>query len=606
MARHGATVMAKAGNPMRLLKALYHFMERALFHSLLRKILGCMIPIFALLLGLSWYTFHLARSFRATLPEQARPGSQTLEILAQAETLAILIPLAALVLGLGALLTFHMSVAIPLRKIATTIQGGDFSQYIHLDSRDEIRRLADGYNGFAGEIRAILDQSKRLGLSIAVGSTRTTKLAADSVLDAQRQGELSERITRTSQEVAEAVGDISRVTGHIRDTTLENLESARMTRVELLEADAGMATTNQRLVDFQELVTRLSERSERIGDVVQLIEGVSSQTQLLALNASIEAAHTGAAGMGFAVVADEVRKLSESVGQAAEGISKNLGGMLQNVQQTSQGIQDITVDFRGTSAILGRASEHFAKLVRDFEENTSQLSGATTAVEGISGISVEIHHQAKDIQSLSLEAQQRLQDSTQCSGDMNRATEKLLELVSRFQTGTSELEAVIQRATRWRDTMQRRIQDLADRGVNVFDRDYRRVPDTNPQKFMTTNATTFRKDLQPLFDEARTDLGSTYALVVDTNGFLPIHHSDLSEPLTGDFKVDVVKSRHLRIYFNVEMEKRRSRNTEPFLFQTYMRDTGEILNDLSMPIQVQGKHWGAMIMGFNPERFLQA
>ncbi len=591
---------------MRLIKALYHFVERSFFNSLLRKILGCMIPTFVLLLGLSWHTFHLARSLRMALPEQARQGTQILELLARAETLAMFLPVAALVLGLGALLTFHLSVAAPLRKITTTIQGGDFSQDIQLDSHDEIRRLADGYNRFASEIRAILDQSKRLGLSIAVGSTRTTKLAADSVLDAKAQGELSERITHTSQEVAEAVGDISRVTGHVRDSTLANLESARMTRVELLEADAGMATTNQRLVDFQQLVAHLSERSERISDVVQLIEGVSSQTQLLALNASIEAAHAGEAGKGFAVVADEVRKLSESVGQAADEISQNLGGMLQDVAQTSQGIQDITVDFRGTSAILSRASEHFAKLVLEFEENTSQLSGATAAVEGISGTSVEIHHQAKAIQSLSLEAQQRLQDSTHLSGDMNRATEKLLELVSRFRTGTGELEPVIQRATLWRDAMQARIQELAERGINVFDRDYRPVANTNPQKFMTTYATAFGKELQPLFDEARKELGSIYAVALDTNGFLAIHHSGVSEPLTGDLKVDVVNSRHLKIYFNVETEKRRSRNTEPFLFQTYMRDTGEILNDLSMPIHIQGKHWGAMVTGFKPERFLQA
>lgn len=592
---------------MRLIKAVYHLLERTLFHSLLRKILGCMVPIFALLLALSGYTFYVAHALRATLATPAGPGSAaTVALLARTEAMALYLPILALILGAGALFTFHLSVAVPLRKITTTIQGGDFSQDIQLDSHDEIRRLADGYNRFAGEIRAILDQSKRLGLSIAVGSTRTTKLAADSVLDAKAQGELSERITRTSQQVAEAVGDISRVTVHIRDTTLENLESARMTRVELLEADAGMATTNQRLVDFLELVARLSERSERISDVVQLIEGVSSQTQLLALNASIEAAHAGAAGKGFAVVADEVRKLSESVGQAAKEISQNLGGMLQDVHQTSQGIQDITVDFRGTSAILGRASDHFAKLVLEFEENTSQLSGATTAVEGISGTSVEIHHQARDIQSLSLAAQQRLQESTQLSGDMNRATEKLLELVSRFRTGTGELEAVIQRATRWRDTMQARIQALADNGLNVFDRDYRPVANTNPQKFMTTYATAFGKELQPLFDEARKELGSIYTVALDINGFLAIHHAGASEPLTGDFKVDVLNSRHLKIYFNVETEKRRSRNTEPFLFQTYMRDTGEILNDLSMPIQVQGKHWGAMVTGFKPERFLQA
>lgn len=591
---------------MRLIKGIYQFVERSLFNSLLRKILGCMLPIFAMLLILSGYTLHVARTLRSSLPVSAGPeASVTLELLSRAETMAVLIPILALVLGAGAFLTFHLSVAVPLRKIAKTIQGGDFSQDISLDTHDEIRGLAEGYNRFAGEIRDILDNSKRLGLSIAVGSTRTTKLASDSAVDAQRQGELSERITRTSQEVAEAVGEVARVTGHITSTTQENLESARMTRLELVEADTGMATTHRRLIDFAELVARLNERSERISDVVQLIEGVSTQTKLLALNASIEAAHAGQAGKGFAVVADEVRKLSESVGGAAEEISQNLGDMLQDVERTSQGIQVITQDFQGTSAILGRASEHFAKLVGDFEENTAQLTGAKSAVDSISGTSVEIHQQAKAIQNLSLEAGERLQESTRFSGDMNRATEKLLELVSRFRTGTGELESVIQRATHWRDTMEARIQDLAARGIDVFDRNYRPLPNTNPQKFMTSYAAAFGKDLQPVFDEARKDLGSIYAVALDVNGYLAIHHSGVSEALTGDPKVDVVSSRHQRIYFTVETEKRRSRNTESFLFQTYMRDTGEILNDLSMPIHVEGKHWGAMVTGFNPDRFLQ-
>jgi len=94
-------------------------------------------------------------------------------------------------------------------------------------------------------------------------------------------------------------------------------------------------------------------------------------------------------------------------------------------------------------------------------------------------------------------------------------------------------------------------------------------------------------------------------VALDVNGYLAVHHSGVSDPMTGDPKVDLLKSRNMRLYFNVETEKRRSRNLEAFLFQTYMRDTGEILNDLSMPIHVGGKHWGALVMGFNPERFMQ-
>ncbi len=588
---------------MSFINTLYLFVERCFFNSLPRKILGCLLPPFTMLAILCWESLQLSAYLRTGLGGSASP--ETLAVLARADFLAKFFPALALVMGAGAFLTFYIAVAIPLRKMTQVIQDGDFSKDIALETHDEVRKLADAYNLFAAKIREILGNSKRMGISIAVGSTRTTKLTADSALDAQRQGDYSSRITRTSQEVADAIGNVAKVTAHINQTTLDNLEAAKITRHELMEADTGMATTNMRLMEFSELVGRLAERSERINDVVQLIEGVAGQTKLLALNASIEAAHAGDVGKGFAVVAEEVRKLSDNVGEAADEISQNLGEMLKDVEQTTKGIQEITQDFQGTSTILGRVSDHFTKMVHDFEENTSHLNEATISVESISGTSQEIHRQAKDIQELSATADRRLQEANRYSVDMNRSTETLLEQVSRFRTGTGDLEAVIERTTHWRDVMQAKVQELADRGINVFDREYRPIPHTDPQKYLTCYSDLFARELQAMIDEARKDLGSNYAVPLDINGYLAIHHTGANESMTGDPKVDLVRSRHQRIFNNVETERRRSKNTETFLLQTYMRDTGEILNDLSMPIHVQGRHWGAIVTGHNPERFME-
>jgi methyl-accepting chemotaxis protein len=279
--------------------------------------------------------------------------------------------------------------------------------------------------------------------------------------------------------------------------------------------------------------------------------------------------------------------------------------MLDDVGRTAQGIQELTQDFQGTSATLGKASGDFAKLMVDFEGNSVQLEGAAGSVTSISSTAEAIHKQARDIRGLSQEAEQRLGEAAGCAGEMNRATEKMLELVSRFKTGAGGLEQVIDQAARWRDALQARIEALAARGLDVFDRVYRPVGETNPQKYLTGYTEAFARELQALVDEAQQEMGSLYSLPVDVNGYIAIHQSATSAPMTGDPKVDLPRSRHQKIYFTVETEKRRSRNTEPFLFQTYMRDTGEILNDLAMPIYIQGRHWGAMVHGFRPERFLQ-
>jgi methyl-accepting chemotaxis protein len=584
---------------MWLLKTPYRLAERLFFHSIPRKLLGCMVPLFILLLVLDGFLLQAIGACRAGLPAAGA-------LLARAETAAKVIPVLALGIGGVAWVTFHLSVVVPLRKLSAVIQGDDFSRTFALESHDEIRDLADGFNRFTAKIRDILDNSKRLGLSIAVGSTRTTKLAADSARDARRQGELSADITGTSQGVAVAVGDLAQVTSHINSTTQENLETARKTHHQLAAAETAMTATNQRLTGFSETVAHLRERSERISDVAQLIEGIAEQTKLLALNATIEAAHAGTVGRGFAVVAEQVRKLSDGAQAAAQEISRNLGAMLEDVAQTSQGIEDLTRDFLGTSTTLGTASGDFARLMVDFERNTGELEGAAGSVASINSTAETIHHQARDIQGLSQEAEQRLGEAAQYAGEMNLSTEKLLGLVSRFKTGTSELESVIGRAAEWRNRFQDRIQALAVQGVDVFDQDYRPIGATVPQKYLTSYAEVFAREMQALVDEARKDLGSIYSLAVDVNGYIAVHHSDASAAMTGDPAVDIPRSRHQRIYFTMETEKRRSRNTEPFLFQTYMRDTGAILNDLALPILIQGRHWGAMINGFNPERFLQA
>jgi methyl-accepting chemotaxis protein len=132
----------------------------------------------------------------------------------------------------------------------------------------------------------------------------------------------------------------------------------------------------------------------------------------------------------------------------------------------------------------------------------------------------------------------------------------------------------------------------------LFDRRYEEIPNTNPTKFHTK----FDRFTDKVLPEIQEGLLSAmphlaYAGAVDNNGYFPTHNRKFSQPLTGDYDVDIIHNRTKRI-FSDRTGKRCGSNTRPFLLQTYKRDTGEVMHDLSAPIYVDGKHWGGFRIGY--------
>lgn len=145
------------------------------------------------------------------------------------------------------------------------------------------------------------------------------------------------------------------------------------------------------------------------------------------------------------------------------------------------------------------------------------------------------------------------------------------------------------------------MKKLSDRGVNIFDQAYKEIPGSNPKRYTTSYDSLCDADLTRLFDDLLREVpGLTYSLAVDSNGYAPAHNGVFSNTPTGDPAVDLLKSRHKRI-FNDPVGIKLAKNQKTSLFQTYVRDTGEILNDLSMPIVIGGKHWGAVRIGFKTD-----
>jgi hypothetical protein len=132
---------------------------------------------------------------------------------------------------------------------------------------------------------------------------------------------------------------------------------------------------------------------------------------------------------------------------------------------------------------------------------------------------------------------------------------------------------------------------------DIFDENYVPIPGTDPPKFHTRYDAFCDAQIQDFEDDHLRDSQVIYAVMVDRNGYLPTHHRKNSLPLTGDPEKDRLGNRTKRM-FNKPVELAAARNTNGVLVQVYFRDTGEKLWDISAPIHVNGRHWGAFRIGY--------
>jgi methyl-accepting chemotaxis protein len=471
---------------------------------------------------------------------------------------------------------------------------------------DEYQDLSQSYNRFLENLRGMIATVRQMGVSIAVNSCRTGKSIGETTTNAGYQESMSEDIYNYSQKSSQTIEQVAQNCQVVSTSTGTHLEMARSSLTELDQATRKIEQSVTQLQAFEGTVATLDTNSARISKIVKLIQDIAFQTNLLALNAAIEAARAGQHGKGFSVVAEEVRSLSTQVNQATVDVSESISEITGLVAKTASQAGSILRDIGETKIVVDSAHQHFVKIVDDLDHNSGQLMHIAAAAEQLATSNGEIHDKVSAIRTTSAVVSEQMSQADQVTTELGTISENMQEAVSRFFIGRGNFERILATLRGYRDETQGKIEELAQRGINVMDRSHRPIPGTNPPKFETAYDKDFDAALQEIFDSHRaSNQGFIYTLAVDSSGYVPTHHRHVSQPLTGDYEQDLLNSRHKRIYFTNTTEKRRAKSTKTFLLQTNARDTGEILSDLSLPIYVNGQHWGAYITGFDPQLLLQ-
>ncbi|MDD5298248.1 MAG: methyl-accepting chemotaxis protein [Rhodocyclaceae bacterium] len=581
----------------------YEWLEIRLWNSLTRKLMSFLLLF---LLDFAYIVIYLriGASLRNDVGKHIPPDTlATLEAdLDQGLYLMLGLTALAMIWSVLQILYLRHLIVRPIQVITDVFDEiargeGDFSRNLPTVTHDELRSLAEAYNRFADKMRQIISEVREMTVNIAREAVVVQKRVQDTAQGAERQGTMTETVFTASNEATLAIQEVSHSAELISHATSSNLEQARASLGELGEIVHKVHGVSEKLNRFSFTVSQLSERSDSIRQIASLIKDIADQTNLLALNAAIEAARAGEAGRGFAVVADEVRGLADRVNKATQEISINVDGMITLVKDTQRENQVINTDIGATQDVVERSSGLFHAMVSDFERTSDQLLQITAAMEELGATNSQVHDSVTQIHRLSADVSRHMEASATSTISLTKATESVQELVSRFKIGRGTFDFNVEAARKFRDAVQERLEGMRDRGLNVFDRDYRPIPDTSPQKYRVSYDEAYIRECQQILDDAlKTIKGGIYAVAVDVNGYLSGHNSKYSRPLTGDYQSDLIGNRTRR-KFEAPMELRAARNTSPVLFQTFIRDTGELLCDIIMPIHVAGQLWGNVRVG---------
>lgn len=318
-------------------------------------------------------------------------------------------------------------------KIAQAVAQGDLSVHVDVDERRHQNSALHAMKMMTNSLRTVITQSVNISESIAAASSQLNGTSEHIATGAEEVAAQTGTVATASEEMSATANDIARNCLAAAEAAKQVEMSATESAYIVMESVNVMNSIAERVQNSSENVAGLGKRSDQIGEIVATIEDIADQTNLLALNAAIEAARAGEQGRGFAVVADEVRALAERTTRATREIGEMIRGIQQETQQAvslmEEGVNEVE---RGISE-SARSSEAISLILGEISDLGSQISQIATAAEEQTATTGEITNNIQQITDIMNDTAKGAIESSSASSDLARQAENLRQIVSHFK-----------------------------------------------------------------------------------------------------------------------------------------------------------------------------